>query len=107
MNLASAILVASLFTLFVADNFAVCRIVAVILHYTYTAEFIWMSVFNLEIARALRQANTCLDGVIGWGLPLLVAVNALWWTRELKYRFIIEIRGYIFAVFVPVGASFL
>ena len=145
MNLASAILVASLFTLsslFVVDNVAVCRAVAVILHYTYTAEFIWMSVFSFEIARALRQANTVLISVsarmeklgfltylvIGWGLPLIVvactvAVN---FTQPdfvryggpekcedgrsscpNKYCFITEARGYIFAVFVPVGASLL
>ena len=89
MNLASAILVASLFTLsslFVVDNVAVCRAVAVILHYTYTAEFIWMSVFSFEIARALHQANAVMIRtsawmeklgflsylVIGWGFPLLV-----------------------------------
>ena len=144
MNLASAILVASLFTLsslFVVDNVAVCRAVAVILHYTYTAEFIWMSVFSFEIARALHQANAVMIRtsawmeklgflsylVIGWGFPLLaiactVAVNFIQpdYVRyggpekcedslpcPNRYCFITEIRGYIFAVFVPVGASLL
>lgn len=89
MNLATAILVASIFTLsslFVVEKLAVCKTIAIILQYTYTAEFIWMSVLSFELARALRQANTALINksarmervgflvylVIGWGIPLLV-----------------------------------
>ena len=80
MNLASSILVASLFTLsslFVVDNVAVCRAVAVILHYTYTAEFIWMSVFSFEIARALHQANAVMIRTSAWMEKLGISRNWL------------------------------
>ena len=91
MNLAAAIPIASIFTLaslFVVEKLAVCKTIAIILQYTYTAEFIWMSVLSFEIARALRQANTSLINnsartekfgflvylVIGWGVPMLVTM---------------------------------
>ena len=89
MNLASAILVASVLTivsLFVVNERPLCKTVAILLHYTYTCEFFWMSVLTFEIARALRQANSApmkhskrterqrllVYFIIGWGLPLLV-----------------------------------
>ena len=89
MNLASAILVASFFTivsLFVVDQRAVCKAIAILLHYAYTCEFFWMSVLSFEIARALRELNAAHVGnlqrrgrlrflaylFIGWGLPVLV-----------------------------------
>ena len=89
MNFASAILVASVLTiasLFVVNVRPVCKTVAILLHYTYTCEFFWMSVLSFEIARALRKANSAnmkrskrterqrllVYSFIGWGLPLLV-----------------------------------
>ena len=91
MNLASAILVASALTLvslFVVDERSVCKTIAVLLHYSYTSEFCWMSVLSFEIARALHQASAAQVRhskrterlrllayfVIGWGLPTIVIV---------------------------------
>ena len=104
MNLASAILIASFFTilsLFVVDERAVCKAIAILLHYTYTCEFFWMSVLSFEIARALRQAQVAHVGqsrrarflvylAIGWGFPLLVilytaAVNFISTAKYVRY----------------------
>ena len=145
MNLASAILVASVLTivsLFVVDERPVCKTVAILLHYTYTCEFFWMSALSFEIAWALHRANSAkiryskrterrwlmVYFAIGWGLPVLVVLYTVvvnFANTEYvryggpekcsngredcpnRYCFITEARGYIFSLYIPVGASML
>ena len=100
MNLASAILIASLLTiisLFLAipedpcisslvGTTEPCVAISVFLHYAYLSEFFWMSAMSFEIARTLRQASAVVSYesnkkqiiylaayfLIGWGTPLII-----------------------------------
>ena len=101
MNLASAILIASLLTIIslfvdIPDDPCIsslvgttdpwpCVAISVFLHYAYLSEFFWMSAMSFEIARTLRQASAmsyesnkkliiylAAYFLIGWGTPLII-----------------------------------
>ena len=98
MNLAATILVSNFFILVggpITDAFPninnLCTSVAVILHFFFLSQFSWMSIMCFETVRTLNQAlklkaqesnqfkrNLFITYLlIGWGLPLLVAVTSI------------------------------
>ncbi len=91
MNLSLAILVTNLF--FVVGgpvfqhfpNAELCKAVAIFLHFFYLAQFVWMSLFSVEMAHTFYLARRMVKVTerrkwcvllgymfVGWGVPLLV-----------------------------------
>ena len=91
MNLAAAILVSSTFTIVggsASSLNGVCVSIAILLHYFFVAQFVWMSIASFEMARTLHRATKLkayesqhfktkiliVYLLIGWGIPLTIVL---------------------------------
>ena len=91
MNLAAAILLSNLFILVggpASFQKEACISVAILLHYFFVAQFVWMSIASFEMARTLHQATKLKAYesqhfktrilifylLIGWGIPLTIVL---------------------------------
>ena len=97
MNLSFAILVTNLFFVIggpVVQHFPsaeLCAVVAIFLHFFYLAQFVWMSLFSVEMAHTFYLARKMVGVaerqrrgllllgyvLIGWGIPLGVVLVTL------------------------------
>ena len=94
INVAAAILVSNLVVLVggpLAFEIEACVAVAILLHYFFVAQFIWMSIACFEIARTLHGATKLKINkskhfktkifivylLIGWGIPLAIVLTSI------------------------------
>ena len=94
INVAAAILVSNLVILVggpLAFETEACVAVAILLHYFFVAQFVWMSIACFEIARTLHWATKLKVNkskhfktkifivylLIGWGIPLAIVLTSI------------------------------
>ena len=91
INLAAAILASSLVILVGGSLPGTCVAVAILLHYFFVVQFVWMSIACFEIVRTLHGATKLKIGkskhfktkifivylLIGWGIPFVIVLTSI------------------------------